>query len=58
VFEAREVQVGAPSDDLFPVTGGLALGDKVVLNGNFLIDSQAHLSSGVLQQARVRSQPR
>jgi RND family efflux transporter MFP subunit len=47
VFEAREVQVGAPSDDLFPVTGGLALGDKVVLNGNFLIDSQAHLSSGV-----------
>jgi nitrogen fixation protein FixH len=27
--------------------GGLALGDKVVLNGNFLIDSQAHLSSGM-----------
>ncbi len=47
VFEAREVQVGAPSDDLFPVSGGLALGDKVVLNGNFLIDSQAHLSSGM-----------
>jgi Cu(I)/Ag(I) efflux system membrane fusion protein/cobalt-zinc-cadmium efflux system membrane fusion protein len=47
VFEAREVAVGAPSDDLFPVTSGLALGDKVVLSGNFLIDSQAHLSSGV-----------
>jgi hypothetical protein len=47
VFEAREVQVGAPSEDLFPVSGGLALGDKVVLNGNFLIDSQAHLSSGM-----------
>jgi nitrogen fixation protein FixH len=47
VFEAREVQVGAPSDDLFPVVSGLALGDKVVLNGNFLIDSQAHLSSGI-----------
>ncbi len=47
VFEAREVQVGAPSDDLFPVSSGLALGDKVVLNGNFLIDSQAHLSSGM-----------
>jgi RND family efflux transporter MFP subunit len=47
VFEAREVQVGAPSEDLFPVPGGLALGDKVVLNGNFLIDSQAHLSSGM-----------
>jgi nitrogen fixation protein FixH len=25
----------------------LALGDNVVLNGNFLIDSQAHLSSGM-----------
>lgn len=47
VFEAREVQVGAPSEDLYPVSGGLAPGDKVVLNGNFLIDSQAHLSSGV-----------
>jgi multidrug efflux pump subunit AcrA (membrane-fusion protein) len=47
VFEAREVQVGAPNEDLFPVSSGLALGDKVVLNGNFLIDSQAHLSSGV-----------
>jgi len=47
VFEAREVEVGAPSEDLFPVSRGLAPGDKVVLNGNFLIDSQAHLSSGM-----------
>jgi len=47
VFEAREVQVGAATEDLFPVSRGLAVGDKVVLNGNFLIDSQAHLSSGM-----------
>jgi Cu(I)/Ag(I) efflux system membrane fusion protein len=47
VFEAREVQVGAPSEDLFPVMSGLNAGDKVVLNGNFLIDSQAQLSSGM-----------
>jgi len=47
VFEAREVAVGAPSEDLFPVTSGLKAGEKVVLNGNFLIDSQAHLSSGM-----------
>jgi hypothetical protein len=39
--------VGAPSDDLFPVTKGLQQGENVVLNGNFLIDSQAHLSSGM-----------
>jgi Cu(I)/Ag(I) efflux system membrane fusion protein len=47
VFEAREVQVGDASEDLFPVLHGLALGDNVVLNGNFLIDSQAHLGSGM-----------
>ncbi|MGA2349104.1 MAG: efflux RND transporter periplasmic adaptor subunit [Terracidiphilus sp.] len=47
VFEARKVEVGASADDLFPVISGLAVGDKVVLNGNFLIDSQAHLSSGM-----------
>jgi RND family efflux transporter MFP subunit len=47
VFEAREVQVGEASEDLFPVRNGLAPGDKVVLNGNFLIDSQARLSSGM-----------
>ena len=47
VFEAREVAVGPPSEDLFPVTSGLQRGDKVVLSGNFLIDSQAHLSSGM-----------
>jgi membrane fusion protein, copper/silver efflux system len=47
VFEAREVTLGAPSDDLFPVTSGLVRGDKVVLSGNFLLDSQAHLSSGM-----------
>ena len=47
VFEAREVQVGAATEDLFPVLHGLTLGDSVVLNGNFLIDSQAHLGSGM-----------
>jgi len=47
VFEAREVKVGAPTEDVFPVMSGLKPGDKVVLNGNFMIDSQAQLSSGM-----------
>ena len=47
VFEAREVQLGAPANDLFPVKSGLLQGDKVVLNGSFMIDSQAQLSSGM-----------
>ena len=47
VFEARAIEVGAPSEDLFPVVRGVVPGDKVVLNGSFLIDSQANLSSGM-----------
>src|SRR5579863_10226704 len=47
VFEAREVQTGAPTEDQFPVISGLKAGDQVVLNGNFMIDSQAQLSGGM-----------
>jgi len=47
VFEAREVKVGAPTEEVFPVMSGLKAGEKVVLNGNFMIDSQAQLSSGM-----------
>lgn len=47
VFEAREVKVGAPTEDVFPVMSGVKAGDKVVINGNFMIDSQAQLSSGM-----------
>lgn len=46
-FESREVEVGAPSQDLFPVTRGLKAGERVVIAGNFLIDSQTRLSSGM-----------
>jgi Cu(I)/Ag(I) efflux system membrane fusion protein len=47
VFEAREVQTGAPNNDLFPVMAGLKPGERVVTNGNFLIDSQTRLSGGM-----------
>ena len=47
VFEAREIKTGAPTEDVFPVLSGLKAGDKVVLNGNFMIDSQAQLTSGM-----------
>lgn len=47
VFEAREVQTGTPNNDLFPVTAGLRPGERVVTNGNFLIDSQTRLSGGM-----------
>jgi len=47
VFEAREIQTGTPSNDLFPVISGLKPGERVVTNGNFLIDSQTRLSGGM-----------
>lgn len=47
MFEAREVKVGAPTEDVFPVLSGLKPGERVVLNGNFMIDSQAQLTSGM-----------
>jgi Cu(I)/Ag(I) efflux system membrane fusion protein len=47
VFEAREIQAGTPSDELYPVLGGLKAGEQVVTNGNFLIDSQTRLTGGM-----------
>jgi membrane fusion protein, copper/silver efflux system len=46
-FEARDVEIGAASDEMYPVLSGLKLGEKVVTNGNFLIDSQTRLSGGM-----------
>jgi RND family efflux transporter MFP subunit len=47
VFEAREIQVGAPTEEVFPVLAGLKAGEQVVTNGNFLIDSQTRLTGGM-----------
>lgn len=47
VFEAREIQTGTPSEDVYPVLSGLNAGEQVVTNGNFLIDSQTRLTGGM-----------
>lgn len=47
IFEAREIQAGTPSEELYPVIGGLKAGEQVVTNGNFLIDSQTRLTGGM-----------
>lgn len=46
-FEARDVELGAASGDQYPVLKGLKPGEKVVVNGNFMIDSQTRLSGGM-----------
>ncbi len=47
VFEARDVQLGPVADDFFPVLAGLKDGDRIVAEGNFLLDSQTRISGGM-----------
>ena len=47
VFEAHEVQLGAIAGDYFPVLAGLRGGERIVSEGNFLLDSQTHITGGM-----------
>lgn len=47
VFEAHEVQLGPVGDDFYPVRAGLKDGDRIVTEGNFLLDSQTRISGGM-----------
>ncbi len=38
-YEGREIEIGARAGDVFIVSSGLSLGDRVVTNGAFKIDS-------------------
>ena len=43
-YTGRRVTVGPRAGDYYPVLSGLKAGDKVVVRGNFLIDSQSQLT--------------
>ncbi|MGO9677671.1 MAG: FixH family protein [Terriglobales bacterium] len=47
VFEAHEVQLGPAADDYYPVSSGLREGERIVTEGNFLLDSQTRISGGM-----------
>jgi RND family efflux transporter MFP subunit len=46
-FEPREVRVGTPAGDFYPITAGLVHGDKVVSSAQFLIDSETNLQAAM-----------
>lgn len=46
-FEPREVELGARGDGYVEVVKGLAGGERVVVNGNFLIDAESNLKSAL-----------
>jgi Cu(I)/Ag(I) efflux system membrane fusion protein len=46
-FEPRTIKTGQRGDGFIEVLGGLAEGDKVVVDGNFLIDAESNLQSAL-----------
>jgi Cu(I)/Ag(I) efflux system membrane fusion protein/cobalt-zinc-cadmium efflux system membrane fusion protein len=47
VFEAQAVQLGAVAGDYYPVLAGLRGGERIVTEGNFLMDSQTRITGGM-----------
>jgi YtkA-like len=47
IFEAREAQLGPVGDGYYPVLAGLREGDRIVTEGNFLLDSQTRITGGM-----------
>jgi Cu(I)/Ag(I) efflux system membrane fusion protein len=54
-FEPRDVQVGPPIGEFYPVIGGVATGDRVVTSSQFLIDSETNLMAAM--QGMAMSMP-
>jgi RND family efflux transporter MFP subunit len=50
-FEPRKVQLGAKVDNRFIILSGLKPGERIVTSGNFLIDSESRLKSGLSSMA-------
>lgn len=46
-FEVRQVETGEHFGDLVQILGGLAQGDRVVVSGTFLVDSESRLRSSM-----------
>lgn len=46
-YEVRDVRLGRKGDDFVEILQGVAEGDKVVSNGNFVIDAESNLQSAI-----------
>ena len=58
VFEPRSVKVGWRSGDRVEIVQGLTEGDRVVVEGTFLVDSESRLKSTVPQLDNNNAQPK
>jgi hypothetical protein len=46
-FEPREIQTGWETDDGYEVKSGLKEGERIVVSGNFLLDSESRVQAGL-----------
>jgi Cu(I)/Ag(I) efflux system membrane fusion protein len=52
LFEPREVRVGPKAGDEYQVLEGISEGERVVVNGNFLLDSESKLKASIERAQR------
>ncbi len=57
-FEQRKLKLGRLADDAWELLGGIAEGERVVTQGNMLIDSQAQLNQAVESAGAAAPVPR
>ncbi|HEY1984723.1 MAG TPA: efflux RND transporter periplasmic adaptor subunit [Terracidiphilus sp.] len=57
VFEPRPVQISGAFGDRVIVTGGINEGDRVVVAGNFLLDSESRMRASSLPPESARPSP-
>jgi RND family efflux transporter MFP subunit len=53
VFEPRPVETGAAYGNQIVITRGLSAGDRVVISGNFLVDSESRLRASALVNSKL-----
>lgn len=54
-YSRRVLQLGRRGDALVEITSGLSVGDKVVVNGNLLIDGQAEMNRAFAEPATTNA---
>ena len=54
-FEPREVSVGTKTEQVYEVRSGLAAGERVVTQANFLIDSESRLRAAIEGQTATET---
>jgi RND family efflux transporter MFP subunit len=53
-FEPRKVEIGPRLDNNVVILSGLRAGEKIVISGNFLVDSESRLTTAMGQMAGMK----